>query len=91
MKKQEKHKWTTNDDLKILFVFKFGFEHSPYNKKELAQLIGVSEGSVNFRIGNFKAIEGIGKATHYAKMSKSVYDMYNQLNLDELKGVAFPT
>ena len=34
----------------------------------------MSEGSLSYRIGNFKAIQGIGKATNYAKLSKKVYD-----------------
>ena len=43
-------------------------------KADVAKLIGVSEGSLSYRIGNFNAIRGIGKATHYSKLSKKVYN-----------------
>jgi len=83
------HTWTEQDDLMILFVHKFGIEKSPIAKKEIAKIIGVSLGSVSYRIGKFKAIEGIGEATHYAKLSLTVYTKYSDLNEMELSQLAF--
>jgi len=83
------HTWTKQDDLMILFVHKFGIKKSPLTKKEIAKIIGVSLGSVSYRIGNFKAIDGIGKATHYAKLSLTVHSKYSDLNEMELSQLAF--
>lgn len=73
----------------ILYVHKFGYANSPLSKQQIAHKIGVSTGSVNYRLGNFKAIEGIGKATHYAKLSLAVYERYSKLSETELRKVAF--
>lgn len=83
------HKWTEEDDLMILFIHKYGIEKCPLTKQEIADKIGTSRGSVNYRIGNFKAIEGIGNATHYAKLSEYVHKKYYDLSENELKNLAF--
>lgn len=84
------HKWTTEDDLMIFFIHKFGLENSPINRKEdIATKIGVTLGSINYRLGNFKALDGIGKATHFAKLSFEVHKKYAHLSEQELKKLAF--
>jgi hypothetical protein len=84
-----KHTWTEKDDLIILFIHKFGIKSSPLNKQQIADIIGVSIGSVNYRIGNFKAIDGLGKATHFAKLSQEIHGKYSDLTKAELKKLAF--
>jgi hypothetical protein len=84
------HRWTEQDDLMILFVFKFGFDRSPLTKQQLVEHIGTSVGSVRWRLGNFAAIEGKGTADHYALLSRSVYKKYVHLSFEELKNLAFP-
>ncbi len=84
-----KHNWTKSDDLKILYIFKFGFQNLKIDKSELAKSIGVSVGSVSYRIGNFKAIEGLGKANHIAKLSQKVYKECSTLNEVDLRSLAF--
>ena len=83
------HIWIKSDDLMVLFVHKFGIENSPLTKQEIAEKIGVSLGSVSYRLGNFKAIDGEGKATNFAKLSDLVAKEYIALNMQELKNVAF--
>jgi hypothetical protein len=85
------HNWQETDDIKILYIALYGYENIPYKKNDIAQQIGVTAGSISFRLGNFKAIQGIGKATHYAKLSKSVYDKFGALNEQKLQELAFPS
>lgn len=84
------HTWLEIDDLKVLYITIHGYKNIPYVKNDIAEQIGVTAGSVSFRIGNFKAIRGIGSATNYAKLSKQVYDEYNMLSEMELRRLAFP-
>lgn len=83
------HRWTESDDLMVFFLYKFGKENSPITKDEISKKIGVSLGSLSYRIGNFKAINGEGNATHFAKLSEMVFKKYAKLNMQELKNVAF--
>lgn len=83
------HHWIESDDIKILYIAKFGYQNIPYSKNMLIEIIGISTGSFNYRLGNFKAIEGVGAATHYAKLSKRVYDRYNHMDEKELRELAF--
>lgn len=84
-----KHNWTEKDDMMILFVHKFGIENSPLTKQQIAEKIGVTNGSVTWRIGNFKAINGEGGATNFAKLSHDVYKKYSNFSETELKKEAF--
>lgn len=85
----QKHSWIEKDDILVLYIYKFGFETIPFNKQYLANRIGVSLGSLNYRIGNFKAIEGRGKATHFSKLSLKVYNTYSHYNEEALRKIAF--
>jgi len=84
-----RHHWTEQDDLMILFVSQFGFGKSPLTRQQMAERLGVSVGSVSYRLGNFAAIKGAGKATHYARLSQEVYDKYSNLSIENLKNLAF--
>jgi hypothetical protein len=84
-----KHIWTEKDDLMILFVHKFGIESSPLTKQQIADKIGVTVSSLTWRIGNFKAIDGKGKATNFAKLSEEIYKKYSNLVNAELRQQAF--
>jgi hypothetical protein len=83
------HTWILKDDLMILYVYKFGFDRCPLTRQEMADRIGVSLGSLNYRIGNFNAIDGIGNATHFAKLSQMVHERYSTLSEEKLKKLAF--
>ena len=83
------HAWVENDDLMILFVHKYGVENSPLSKQQIADVIGVSLGSVSYRLGNFIAIEGEGAATHFAQLSFDVYQQYSVLPMQQLRELTF--
>ena len=85
----QNHTWLENDDLMILFVHKYGIENSPLSKQQIADAIGVSLGSVSYRLGNFRAIEGEGAATHFAQLSSDVYQKYSALPMQQLRELAF--
>lgn len=83
------HTWVEEDDLMILFVHKYGINNCPLTRQEIANRIGVSLGSVSYRIGNFNAIEGDGAATHIAKLSYDIYERYSALPMQQLRELAF--
>jgi len=83
------HTWTEKDDLKILYLYKCSSNTNTIRKSEVAEKIGVSLGSVSYRLGNFKAINGVGKADHIANLSRKVHDKYSMLSETELKELAF--
>ncbi len=83
------HTWVEKDDLMVFFLCKFGVDNSPLSKQEIADVIGVSLGSVSYRIGNFNAINGVGNATNFAKLSLKVHEQYSKLSMQDLKSVAF--
>ncbi len=92
LKKKDKmanHNWTEKDDIIILYILKYGYRNIPYSRSDISKLIGISEGSLSYRIGNFKAIEGIGNAKNYTKLSKIVFLKYEKLPEKELKILAF--
>lgn len=85
----KKHSWIEKDDIMILYIYNFGIQNIPFSKQDIANKIGVSVGSLNYRVGNFKAIEGIGKATHFSKLSLQIYNLYSHIKENELRSLAF--
>ena len=83
------HTWVESDDLMIFFIHKFTIENSPLSRQEVADKIGVSLGSVSYRLGNSKAIDGSGYATHFARLSQDVNKKYSKLSMQNLRNVAF--
>ncbi len=73
----------------VFFLCKFGANNSPLLKQEIADKIGVSLGSISYRIGNFNAINGVGNATNFAKLSLNVHEKYSELSMQELNAIAF--
>ena len=83
------HRWIEKDDAIIFYIYKFGFDNIP-SKSDIAKKIGVSVGSINYRLGNFKAIEGLGKVNHYSALSEKVYSKYKNYSKSRLRSIAFP-
>jgi hypothetical protein len=84
------HHWTDSDDLAVLYVYKFGTENLPYSIKDIAARRGNKPGSFRMRIQNFQALDGKGGLDNFAKLSKDVYDRYQNLSEQELRRIAFP-
>lgn len=66
------HIWKEQDDITVLYITLYKYDIIPYNSSQISNKIGVSIGSLSYRIGNFKAIQGIGKAKNVAKLYQLV-------------------
>ncbi|GHU09535.1 hypothetical protein AGMMS50225_10570 [Betaproteobacteria bacterium] len=83
------HTWTKEDDLMVLFAYKFGFDKCPLTKQQMAERIGTSVGSVGYRVSNFASLEGEGHADHAALLTKAVFQEYGRIPMEKLKAIAF--
>ena len=84
------HHWTREDDLVVLYVYRFGTDKLGCEIQDIAKSKGISLGSFKLRIQNFAAIDGKGGMDHFAVLSKKVYDQYNQIAEEKLRKLAFP-
>lgn len=84
------HRWTEDDDLAALYVFRFGTTGLPYSLETVAKRRGIDPASFKMRIGNFRAIVGQGGLTNYARQSENVYRAHGRRSMDELRALAFP-
>ena len=87
-----KHHWTREDDLAVLYVYRFGTENLGYKAQDVdvAQSRGIPIGSFKMRLANFAAIDGKGGLKHYAKISIEVYDKHDKTPEKTLHRLAFP-
>jgi len=67
------HKWTEEDDVVALYLFKYGDEDLPFSLESISRKLGMSRDSLGMRVANFKAIDGQGGLEHFAKLSERVY------------------
>lgn len=79
------HKWSTHDDLTAFYVCKFGPDRSASSKREVADRLGIPAGSFNMRVGNFKALLGLGGLDNYATQSEAVYNANKDESEAELR------
>jgi len=84
------HQWTEEDDLIVLYLYKYGIEDLPCTIDSIARERGMSSASLRMRIGNMKAIaEGSG-LSHYGKITAAVYLKWKNASNRRLRTVAFP-
>jgi hypothetical protein len=84
------HHWTREDDLVVLYVYRFGTKKLGCEIEEVAESKGISLISFKMRISNFAAIDGKRGLNHFAAISKEVYDQHNQTTEEILRCLAFP-
>jgi hypothetical protein len=88
--KPSPHHWTREDDLAVLYVYRFGTDKLGREMQDIAKSMGISLGSFKIRIQNFAAIDGKGGMDHFALLSKEVYDEHKQTDEEKLRRLAFP-
>jgi len=86
-KRKENHKWTEEDDIVTLYLYKFGHKDLPHSVEYIGRKLGMGAGSLKMRIANFKAIDGKGGLEHYGKTSLKIFERYKQTSKDELKSL----
>ena len=89
-KETRMHDWAEGDDLAALYVSRYGTTGLPYSVETIATDRGIQPGSFDMRVRNFKAIEGEGRLTNYAKQTESVYQRFRLKSMEELRRIAFP-
>lgn len=80
-----KHKWSKEDDIVALYLYKFGEKNLTHSIEDICKKLGIILASMNMRIENFRYIDTNGDMglENYAKLSRKVYEEYkNYLQSD---------
>ena len=67
------------------YLQRYGSEHLPYTLSEIARRLGIEDGTLRMRIGNFKALAGDGGLQNWAQQSERVFRSNRDLNEPELR------
>jgi hypothetical protein len=78
------HRWTEGDDLVAFYLSRHGTRRLPLMEAGIAKLLGMSEGSMARRRGNFAYLDGRGGLPHAAKQSRRVRQQYEKATEPEL-------
>lgn len=84
------HHWTGEDDLVVLYLYRFGTEDLPYTIGSIARERGMSSASLRMRIGNMKAVAEGGGLGHYGKITEAVHSKWKSASKARLRAIAFP-
>lgn len=79
----EKHTWSDDDNLITYYLYRYGDRKLPNTKPEIAEAMGISMGSLSYKIGNFRAIDGQGNLDGYSRQAVRIYNQYYKLTADE--------
>jgi hypothetical protein len=73
------HPWSDDDNLIAYYLYCFGDADLSVNKKALSDILGMTLGSLSYKIGNFKAIDGLGNLDGYSLQAVRTYKQYHTL------------
>lgn len=82
------HQWTDSDNLVAYHLYRLGNNSLPLSKPELAETMGMSLASLNYKISNFKAIDGRGGFEGYSHQAARTYKQYSSIADTELTEAA---
>ena len=75
------HSWTKDDDIVAFYLEKYG-EDALITLQLVSQKMRMTVGSLDMRVRNFKALMGIGKLDHNARLSKEVLNAMESVGKD---------
>jgi hypothetical protein len=79
MRGEDEHRWTEEDDIVALFLYKFGDSDLPDTQDKIGGFLGMGPGSLLMRIANFRSIDGQAGLKYPARQSRLIYERYNHL------------
>ena len=79
------HTWSDDDNLIAYFLYRFGDGELSVSKRELGDMLGMGLGSLSYKIGNFKAIDGRGDLDGYSLQAVRIYKRYHILPDEQIK------
>ena len=85
--------WNEKNELRCLLIFKkLEFERFPKGKqmeycREIAKIprIGLSEGNISAKVGNYKSVAGVNNHSNASKNTQRIYKQYKNLSIQQLK------
>jgi len=87
LRREKYHKWTEEDDIVTLYLYKYGDEEIPFTLEGIGKNLGMGVGSLRMRIANFKAIDGKGGLTHFGTQSLKIYKKYHRTPKAKLRSL----
>ena len=69
-----------HDNIIACFVYKYSEKDIGLGKKEIARQLGISEASLQMRVGNFQALDGKGGLKNASRLSQYVYSQYRKIS-----------
>jgi hypothetical protein len=75
--KASEHQWTDGDNLVAYHLYRLGANSLHFSKSELAEAMGMSSDSLDFKIANFKALDGKGGLYGYSPQAERIYKQYS--------------
>jgi hypothetical protein len=82
-----KHKWTDDDDIVTLYLYKFDVKGLPFSLNTIACKLGIIVGSLKMRISNFSYIDKKVGLANFAKRTEKIYNKFNGLSETELRSL----
>ena len=81
------HAWSDDDNLICYCLYRFGSNEDGLDISPvyLAEVLGMSYGSMDMKIANFRSIDGKAGLDRYSRQAERIYRKYKDLPNDELK------
>ena len=85
--------WNDKNEMRCLLIFK-KLKKSNFPRGMQAELcwemssipkIGLSEGTISAKVGNYKSVAGVNNPSNDSKNTKRIYDKFKKLSIPELE------
>jgi hypothetical protein len=81
------HKWTKDDDIIALYLYKFDDIGLPFSLDKVADSLGIPIDSLKMRIANIRYIDKKVGLANFAKQTENIYFKFNGMPEIELRSI----
>ena len=82
------HNWTVGDDFVAFYIYKFGPQGLRRSKREIAEILGTTAGSLRMRTQNFQFLDTRTGLKNVSYQEKQVYNRCRDMAETELRALA---
>lgn len=86
-RKTASHSWSDSDNLIAYCLYRLGNNSQTLgvDPSELGNILGMGFNSLNLKVANFKAIDGLGGMDGYSRQAEKIQERYSKLSDVELR------
>ena len=73
------HRWSEDDEIIALYLYRFGDKDLPFTKQEIADSLGMGWNSMSIKIANIKAVDTGKGMSGFSTQCQKIFERYQHM------------